>query len=347
MTIKNNLESFINAQTLMPMANNFNLDKQKYNTNSINSRAILNSNNFFITEFSKLQNVATSSFSYTNLPNEIPESYIEYGLFEGQLVYFVTEDGTSIISKFSVADNDRDHYGRLKSVTLKSNSDTLNSKKIKVSNDITEKDTNYGVVISGFSNPDSITPQFKALQTASFLAKITQGININLTNISRPLVAVTTPKNKKSVQDFYDKVEMGEPLILALKTLAGEDISKIFKQFNVNTTYYGEQLMGLYNDRMNEYLSFMGINNASIAKRERNTVDEVNSNNQSISLVTQNQLTARKESFDVINERFKQNIKVDFNPEVLELATNMMLSKDSDNLKVDKSQEDKGGTSDE
>lgn len=334
-----NLESFINALTLRPMSENFNLDKKKYNFNSFDESILLNTNNFFILEYDKLKEFASNLFEYDNLPKEIPSKFIEKSLFEEDLVFFKADDDKYIASTYTSDKSNLSHYGDLTSVTLKSQSTSLQGKVINVSNDLDDLDDTKGVIIK--NSYDGLHPSFKSLSTATMLAKINQSIYVNLNNISVPLVASVDAKNKKSAEEMFSKIKMGEPIIFSLKTSTGGTVKDLLQQMNMNVTYHGDSLMGLYNDRINEYLTYIGVNNANIAKRERNTVDEVNSNNQAISLMAQSKLTTRKESFEIINKRFNLDVNVSFNTDTFAYASELMMSKgNTDTVKVKKEDTD-------
>lgn len=88
---------------------------------------------------------------------------------------------------------------------------------------------------------------------------------------------------------FGDKLQLDKGLIQAISTLA---------------PFLLDKLQDYKKEIWNEALTFLGINNIMIDKKERLITDEANSNNELINLNLQSFLAPRKEACKQFNEKF-------------------------------------------
>jgi len=69
---------------------------------------------------------------------------------------------------------------------------------------------------------------------------------------------------------------------------------------------------------MNEFFTFLGINNVNSDKRERLITNEVDANNEQIEFSAKIMLDSRKKACEKINKMFNLNIDVELNKELVE-----------------------------
>ena len=79
---------------------------------------------------------------------------------------------------------------------------------------------------------------------------------------------------------------------------------------NTSSPYLLDKLQQQKRELFNELLSFLGINNNNVEKRERLIVDEVNANNEFILVNLEHMYEERKKACDLINAKFGTNIEV-------------------------------------
>jgi hypothetical protein len=75
--------------------------------------------------------------------------------------------------------------------------------------------------------------------------------------------------------------------------------------------YLLDKLQDHKNSLMNELLTFLGINNNNVNKRERVIVDEVNANNDFILVNIDHMFDEREKAAEEINNKFGLEIKVE------------------------------------
>ena len=105
-------------------------------------------------------------------------------------------------------------------------------------------------------------------------------INMNLFVHKLPRLVVCSPEDKARVEDLMEAIERGEKKLF----LDANDVQAIKNvlESGSNTSYIIDKLYQYKQSLENELLTFLGINNVSIEKKERLITDEANSNNQLI-----------------------------------------------------------------
>ena len=79
---------------------------------------------------------------------------------------------------------------------------------------------------------------------------------------------------------------------------------------NTGAPLVAKDLYTLLESYKAEFLSFLGVNNVQNEKAERLITDEVNANNQFVSINLETMLYERKNACKQINERFGLNVSV-------------------------------------
>ena len=147
---------------------------------------------------------------------------------------------------------------------------------------------------------------------AGKLANCDGAIATNLMNSRVSLLFVGNDNAEiASMKKAYDKFTEGDPAIF-LKTKSTINKPDLFFN-NVKNTYIVDELQDSKDDIYNEFLTYVGINNANTNKKERMNVDEVNVNNQSCNSHVFSWYYNVKKEIDRVNEMFGLDIKVRLN----------------------------------
>mgnify|MGYP004527738003 CR=1 FL=1 len=147
---------------------------------------------------------------------------------------------------------------------------------------------------------------------AGKLANCDGAIATNLMNSRVSLLFVGNDNAEiASMKKAYDNFTKGDPAIF-LKTKSTINKPDLFFN-NVKNTYIVDELQDSKDDIYNEFLTYIGINNANTNKKERMNVDEVNVNNQSCSSHVFSWYYNVKKEIDRVNEMFGLDIQVRLN----------------------------------
>lgn len=121
-------------------------------------------------------------------------------------------------------------------------------------------------------------------------------IKIALLAQKQPFIASVSPETKMGYLDMLKKLYNDEPLLF----VNGEPP----KAFINNAPYIIDKLYEYKTQRENELLTYLGIDNVAIQKKERVTVDEANSNNDLINDQATSINANLEEFFNLVNKTF-------------------------------------------
>lgn len=245
--------------------------------------------------FYRLTLIARSVFKWSGLPNGIDEKWIERYLFgEGRCLFFKDKDLGFMIAKCN-------------------DSDMLNAYDEPTK--LTPYATNYvgsehenHVDCVVIRNNDLMLPTSPTIQLYAWrLAELTRTIDINVHAQQTPFAIACSEKQKLSVKRAYQQATGHEPVIYANKETEILDSLKVLK---TDAPIVFDKLQIQKHAVWNECMTFLGINNANMDKRERLVDDEVQANNEQVEACANLMLKARQRACDEINKLFGLKISV-------------------------------------
>lgn len=143
---------------------------------------------------------------------------------------------------------------------------------------------------------------------ASMLANVDGSLETSLINsrVAHVFLADSL-KQARNYQKMYDKAIEGNGAVFLIQNVS-KDIrySNIFN--NVKNTYIGNDLLITKRSIYNEFLSYIGINNANTDKRERLNSEEVNANNGEVSSRIDSWVEQINQCLEKVNKMFDLNI---------------------------------------
>lgn len=137
---------------------------------------------------------------------------------------------------------------------------------------------------------------------ANRLTDIDRTKDINLKIQKTPFI-ITGPEEKTiEIQNFYNNINNNEPAIFGLTGMMNDVKIEVLP---TNVPYLGEELNYSKQLVINEFLTSLGIDNSGLAKQERMTAGEVDTQNGQIMGKRLNTLNPRREFTDDLNRKFK------------------------------------------
>lgn len=273
-----------------------------YNIIEMKSIAKSLNNRTYTDYYYRLKLLAKSMYKWENLPNGISEKWIENFLFEnGQCIFFNDPDKGFVVAKCNKTGT-INHYEE--PTELQPTGSTFDGKTLINAEFALPTDKDKAVLIrnNDDSVPTSPTIQLFALR----LAELSRTIDININAHKTPVLILCSEKQRLTLKNVYSQWNGFEPVIYGEKNLEIDGI----KVLKTDAPIVFDKLQLQKHATWNECMTFLGIDNANMDKKERLVDDEVQANNQQIESSAQIMLKARKEACKLINDTFNLNISV-------------------------------------
>lgn len=277
--------------------------------------------------YDKIKELTISIYEWKNLPPEIDERFLELMLFErGMVVFFFDE---------SMGDNGE--YLALP-VTYKKG---FNVYRIPIER--------RAFAINGYNKDlnikNSVIIYNNALRTPSIrdaklfarrLANFDRVIDVNVNAQKTPVLIRCTEQERLTLNNLYMKYDGNVPFIFGDKELSSKPLDAI----KTDAPYVADKIYTLKTQYWNEMLTFRGISNLNIQKKERLVSDEVTRSQGGTIASRYSGLNARRKACDMINEMFGLEIECDYREDFREQDDEYMILSESEGDGVVKIHED-------
>ena len=276
------------------MINSANIPIMSYDAAAKNLNDLTYTDYFF-----RLMLLARCVYKWENLPNGIDEKWIERFLFtEGKAMFFNDEEKGFMVTKTA--------YGGM--LNYYDEPTKLTPFGTNYTNQKPREMYPFGNECVLIRNNDEMIPTAYTLQLYALrLAEITRTIDINIEAQQTPVLITCTEKQRFSLMQAYRKWKGHEPVIVTDKNLGTAEAIQVMK---ADAPIVFDKLQIEKHEIWNEAMTFLGINNANMNKRERLVDDEVQANNEQIQLSASVMLKSREKAAEQINEVFGLNVKV-------------------------------------
>ena len=244
----------------------------------------------------RLIELSISMFEWSNLPSTVDQRYIELRLFEtGNVVYFNDKEIGDLCLD-CIASGNFDVYGN--PVSRRAYSYYNNYQK-------------------GLSNKDSVIIWNNYLRTNSVTAitmyakrlyELDRIIDVNAKAQKTPVLVQGTDQQRLTLKNLYMQYDGNMPFIFGDKNLSTDAL----KSISTGAPYVADKIYELKTQLWNEALTYLGISNVAITKKERLITDEVTRNQGGTIASRYSRLQSRKEAVEKINAMFGTDIEVNY-----------------------------------
>lgn len=244
----------------------------------------------------RLTELAISMFEWKNLPDTVDARYLELHLFEtGCMVYF-KDEVIGDLCLDCIVQGRLDVYGN--PLLRRAYSGYNNYQKLL-------KYNNSVIIWNNYLHSNSI---LDVEMFARRLYNIDRIIDVNANAQKTPVLVVGNEKQRLTLLNLYKEYDGNAPFIFGDKNL---DINAL-KALSTDAPYVCDKLYQLKTQIWNEALTYLGISNINIQKKERLITDEVTRNQGGTIASRYSRLESRRQAVEKINDMFGTNIEVNY-----------------------------------
>ena len=277
----------------------------------------------FIQYYDRLVELAISMFEWKNLPDSVDPRFLELTLFSTGQCLFFEDEVMGYLTLPNAQGGPLDVY-RI----------PINRRAYAVTGynkPLTDKDS--VIIWNNYLHTNSMLVIQNFAQRLWDLDRI---IDVNAKAQKTPILVLCNENERLSLKNFYKMYDGNEPMIAADKSFNVESI----KALNTEAPYVADKLYSLKTQYWNEALTYLGISNLNLQKKERLVSDEVTRNMGGTIASRYSRLEARREACDKINKMFGLNIEVDYREDYREQDDEYMLSGETEGKEIVKIHQD-------
>lgn len=251
--------------------------------------------------FERLKKVSISMFDWVNLPESMDERFLELCLFYYGQAALLKDEKYGFINTKAASNGYMNIYGLPTAINCYSFEYHADRR--------TYQD---GGINSGAANPDEqailVMNTAERISTASTislyakrLAEADRSAEVNIRLQKFPIVMNVDEKQRLAALNMFRQYDGNEPLLFGDKN---QMLSESLKAVQTGIPYVADKIMAYKKEIWNEYLTFLGINNLEVSKKERLVASEATTNNEVINLNLMSFLVPRQKAAKQFNELF-------------------------------------------
>lgn len=266
-------------------------------------------NRTYLQYYLRLTELALSMFEWKNLPDTVDERFLELCLFaDGKAIFFKDEVLGFLCIQCTI--NGKWNVYR---IPIDRRAYATNGYQRK----LTEKDS---VII--FNNYLHTNSKLDIEMFSRRLYDLDRAIDVNAKAQKTPIVIVCDENERMTMQNLYKEYEGNAPFIFGDKKLSTDGL----KVLQTGAPYVADKLYQLKSQYWNEALTYLGISNTNITKKERMISDEVMRNMGGVIASRYSRLESRRQAVKKINEMFGLEIEVNYRADYREADDELMLT---------------------
>ena len=258
--------------------------------------SLISNNMTYLQYLNRLTELAISMFEWKNLPPTVDPRYLELRLFETGCVVYFNDDVIGNLCLDCIVNGRLDVYGN--PILRRAYSGYNNYQKLL-------KESNSVIIWNNYLHTNSV---LDIQMFAKRLYNLDRIIDVNANAQKTPVLVQGTEKQRLTLLNLYKEFDGNAPFIFGDKNL---DLNSL-KAISTNAPYVCDKIYTLKTQIWNEALTYLGISNINIQKKERLITDEVTRNQGGTIASRYSRLESRREAAKKINAMFGTNIEVNY-----------------------------------
>lgn len=246
--------------------------------------------------FNRLLNVAMSVYEWKNLPDTIDERFLELSLLKNGMCLFFKDDALGYLALPCAIGGSLNVYN----IPTQRRAYAANGYHAER----TEKDS---VII--YYNYTHTIPIWDLQMFAQRIANIERSIDVNVAVQKYPAIVNCDENERLTMVNLMEQYMGNIPFIFGTKQLNTKQVQVL----NLNAPLIADKLDELRVSKWNDALTYLGVSNINIVKKERLIQDEVQRNMGGTLASRNSPLEMRKMACAQINAMFPElNVDVDY-----------------------------------
>ena len=245
--------------------------------------------------YNRLTELALSMFEWQNLPKTVDQRFLEMCLFsDGMCVFFEDE----VLG----------YLGLRCMIGGKVNVYQIPTDRRAYATNGYQKEldgTNSVIIFNNYLHTNSM---LDVEMFSKRLYNLDRAIDVNANAQKTPVLIQCDESQRLTMKNLYKQYEGNEPFIFGSKGLDGNGL----KVLQTGAPYVADKLYELKTQIWNEALTYLGISNINVVKKERMITDEVTRNQCGTVASRYSRLESRRQACKQINEMFDLDIWVDY-----------------------------------
>ena len=272
----------------------------------------------YIQYYDRLTELSISMFEWRNLPETVDPRFLELTLFANGMAVFFKNDADEYLALQCAISGPLDVYR----IPIKRRAYAINGFNQELDN------TDSVIIYNNMLHKNSM---LDVRMFARELYNLDRAISVNANAQKTPILIRCTENERLSLENLYMNYDGNKPVIYGDKQLNPNALAVL----KTDAPYVADKLYTLKTQKWNEALTYLGISNVNITKRERLITDEVTRNQGGTIASRYSRLESRRQACKQINEMFKLNIQCDYREDYQEIVD----AEDSDSINVDERDE--------
>ena len=259
--------------------------------------SLLMNNATYMQYFNRLMELSISMFEWKNLPPTCDVRYLELALFmNGSAVFFQDDVLEDYVALDVICSGRLDVYGN--PVIRRAYSRYNNYQKML-------KGSNSVIIWNNYLRTNSV---LDVQMFAKRLYNLDRIIDVNANAQKTPILIKCDETQRLTMLNVYKEYDGNSPVIFGDKALNSNGLDVL----STGAPYVADKIYQLKTQIWNEALTYLGISNINIQKKERLITDEVTRNQGGTIASRYSRLESRREAVNHINEMFGLNIEVNY-----------------------------------
>ena len=269
----------------------------------------------YIQYYDRLTELSISMFEWRNLPETVDPRFLELTLFANGMAVFFKNDADEYLALQCAISGPLDVYR----IPIRRRAYAINGFNQELDN------TDSVIIYNNMLHKNSM---LDVRMFARELYNLDRAISVNANAQKTPILIRCTENERLSLENLYMNYDGNKPVIYGDKQLNPNALTVL----KTDAPYVADKLYTLKTQKWNEALTYLGISNVNITKRERLITDEVTRNQGGTIASRYSRLESRRQACAKINEMFGLNIQCDYREDYQEIVD----AEDSDSINVEK-----------